>query len=151
MLSHQVHSVQQDQHEVQALRQQVEVLKRTELVLLSKLERQQRKIEGERRRWDEAMLKMQAEMGSLNEVINRIMAEKRTVLKCQCKPRIRDLERQVLDLHRQLYFYKKGHPLTLESDQSCKENVGRNKSRSSSRRHTHSPIKSTAYKVEAMP
>ncbi|TNV73935.1 hypothetical protein FGO68_gene14515 [Halteria grandinella] len=142
-----------DSSEVQSLKQQIEVLKRSELVLLSKLENQQRKIEGERRRWDQAMGKMQGEMEGLNEVINRIMAEKRVVMKCKCRPRIRDLERQVLDLHRQLYFYKKGNPLLLDSENdSCKENLHSRetllKRRSSSKKATHSP---GAYKVEMLP
>ena len=49
---------------------------------------------------------MQNEVSQLNQVISKMMTEKSTKQKCACRPRIRDLERQVLDLHRQLFYQK---------------------------------------------
>jgi len=49
------------------------------------------------------MLKMQNEFTSVNALLQQLLGEKKQILKCRCSHRIRDLERQVLELHKDLY------------------------------------------------
>jgi hypothetical protein len=51
------------------------------------------------------MTLMQKEVSSLNDLLTSLVAEKSSKkgFKCECAHKIRDLEGQVLDLHKKLY------------------------------------------------
>jgi hypothetical protein len=89
------------------MQQRIKVMELNERRLEGKVEQVLQAAERERRRWEEAMAGMHREVASLNEMMLQMVREKRPSLKCQCKHRVKDLERQVLDLHRELYYKKK--------------------------------------------
>ena len=55
------------------------------------------------------MLKMQTEFTSVNALLQQLLGEKRQTMKCRCSHRIRDLERQVLELHKDLYQVRRAN------------------------------------------
>ena len=70
----------------------------------AKMEDMTRKQERERQKWESQMAHMQTEVSQLNEIIGDMTSEKtqnaRNPLRCGCRPRIKDLEKQILFLHK---------------------------------------------------
>ena len=78
----------------------------------AKIEEMLRKQQRERGKWEGQMMQMQNEVAQLNDIIGSMTSEKalnaRNPLRCQCRPRIKDLEKKILNLHKQMYFLRRG-------------------------------------------
>ncbi len=84
----------------------------------AKIEEMLRKQQRERGKWEGQMMQMQNEVAQLNDIIGSMTSEKalnaRNPLRCQCRPRIKDLEKQILNLHKQMYFLRRGQQPGIE-------------------------------------
>ncbi len=94
------------------LRQIIKVMEDNERRMQAKIEEMLRKQQRERGKWEGQMMQMQSEVAQLNDIIGSMTSEKalnaRNPLRCQCRPRIKDLEKQILNLHKQMYFLRRG-------------------------------------------